>query len=116
MCSEITGHHEGQSGQKLKQGRNLETGTEAEATEECCPLFSSWLAQFVSFPLNFFLLISMSFSFMRECLVCVYVCMCTAYILGNHDKWKRALDPLETGVRNGCKQPCGHWDLNLGPL
>ena len=27
---------------------------------------------------------------------------------------RRALDPL--GVREGCKLPCGCWELNLGPL
>jgi hypothetical protein len=36
-------HH---SGQKLKQGRNLEAGADAETTEECCLVAcSSWLAQ-----------------------------------------------------------------------
>lgn len=34
------------SGQELKQGGNLESGTEAQALEEYCSLaYSSWLAQ-----------------------------------------------------------------------
>jgi hypothetical protein len=41
----ITLHHQRKSGQELKQGRNLEAGVDADATEECCLLACSpWLA------------------------------------------------------------------------
>ena len=42
----IATHYQKKSGQELKQGRNLEAGTDAEAVEECCFLaWSPWLAQ-----------------------------------------------------------------------
>jgi hypothetical protein len=38
--------HQKKSGQKLMQDRNLEAGTDADATEGCCILACpSWLAQ-----------------------------------------------------------------------
>ena len=42
----ITVCHQRKLGQELKQDRNLEAGTDAEAVEEGCLLaFSPWLAQ-----------------------------------------------------------------------
>jgi hypothetical protein len=42
----ITVHHQKGSGQELKQGRNLEAGTDAEAMEGWCSLACSpWIAQ-----------------------------------------------------------------------
>ena len=39
-------HHPGKSGEELKQGQNLEVGTDAEAMEGRCLLACSlWLAQ-----------------------------------------------------------------------
>jgi hypothetical protein len=41
----IAAHHGRQSEQELKQGRNLETGAEAESMEDCCLLACfPWLA------------------------------------------------------------------------
>ena len=37
------------SGQELKQGRNLEAGADAEATEECCLLACSYLLSLLSY-------------------------------------------------------------------
>jgi hypothetical protein len=46
LCFHTTVYHQKKSGQELKQGRNLETGADAEAMEECCFLAcSSWLTQ-----------------------------------------------------------------------
>ena len=43
---QIIVHHLKKSGQELRQGWNLETGTDAKAMEGCCLLAcSSWLAQ-----------------------------------------------------------------------
>ena len=42
----ITVYHQKKSGQELKEGRTLEAGADAEATEECCLLACfPWLAQ-----------------------------------------------------------------------
>ena len=46
LCFHITVHHERKSGQEIKQGRNLEAGAGAEATDGFYLLAcSSWLAQ-----------------------------------------------------------------------
>lgn len=41
-------------------------------------------------------------------------CRCAC---GVHGSQERELDPLETGIADGCERlPCSYWDLSLGPL
>ena len=47
---------------------------------------------------------------------CLHVCMFSMGVLpGAFRVQKRMPDPLKL-ERDGCKFPCGRWELNLGPL
>ena len=46
LCSQFIVHHWRKSGLELKQGRNLEAGTDTETIEGCClQVYVTWIAQ-----------------------------------------------------------------------
>jgi hypothetical protein len=50
---------------------------------------------------------------------CLYVCLDTTTWVSHvclHGGQKRAANPLELELENGCELPCGYWESNLSPL
>lgn len=56
------------------------------------------------------------FFFLIFMCVLLHVCVCSTCMPGAWLWPEEGVRFPETGVTDGCKQPCGCWELNLGPM
>lgn len=92
---------------KKCQDKNLEAGTEAQITEECCVLnllLMSWSAFF------FFLFLFFLFNLLLYMYACLHVCALCAYLMSL--EVRRGYWIPGTRFVDGCKPPGGCWNCS----